>query len=207
MDSFELQNGLVLLAGTAAVIGLVALMVATILHRARAKAEPAKAPMQTPEFGAVKRSDAPPPAVDRPPQPVAPPTRIAVPNSAPQASPQSYAAVAAAQARDIPKTPAASPARPVIDYTNALAGIRPDASYTSAAIATLLGMATNPRPSPAEARVADSYAAIAARSASLKPRTEVPPASNRIDYSRELAHLPPNASYAAIAVAAAAQQR
>lgn len=206
MESFELENALFLLGATAVVVFLVGVMAATILRRARARTEPAKAPMPTPEFGAVKQSDVSPPKAARPPQPVAPPTRTAVPSPAPQQALQpSYTAIAVAQARGIPATRGPEP-RPVVDYTDALTGVRPHASYTAAAIASLLGIAASEGATPTETHAGDSYAAIAARSATPHPRNELPPI-NRIDYSRELAQLQPNASYAAIAVAAAAQQR
>lgn len=207
MGAPELQKALSLLEGTAAVIFLIALIALVLVRRSRAKAKPEKAPMPTPEFGSAKRPETAATDAVRAPQPVAPPTRVAVPQSPTQAPQQSYAAIAAAQANgSIPRPATPPPARTVIDYTNTLTNIRPDASYTSAAIASLLGIVANAHAPTAETHAGESYAAIAARSSTLKPRMEAP-SPPRIDYSREATVLPPNASYTAIAIATAAAHR
>lgn len=205
MGAFEPQNALSLLEGAAAVIFLIALIALALVRRLGAEAKPEKAPIPTPEFGSVKRPDIPATDSVRAPQPVAPPTRVAVPQSATQAPQQSYAAIAAAQATGGISRRVAPPARPPIDYTNALTNISPDASYTSAAIASLLGIATANTP-PAETHTKESYTAIAARSAPPKPRMDASP-QPRIDYSHDAIDLPSNASYTAIAVATAAAHR
>ncbi len=205
MGAFEPQDALILLAGTAAFIFLIVFIVSAIVRRSRTGQQPATAPNPTPEFGSVKRPQVPATDTERTMAPVAPPTRVAVPQVGAHAPQQSYAAIAAAQSSRSPARTASAPIRTAIDYTNALTNIRPDASYTSAAIASLLGTAANANAPPREARTSTSYAAIAVASASQKPRMEAAP-NPRIDYSGETVELPPNASYAAIAVAAAARQ-
>lgn len=205
MGAFEPQDALILLAGTGAFIFLICLIVAAIVQRSRTGQQSAVAHNPTPEFGSLKRPQAPATDTERTMPPVAPPTRVAVPQAAAPAPQQSYAAIAAAQASRNPAKAASAPIGTAIDYTNALTDVRPDASYTSAAIASLLGIAPNANTPPREARTSTSYAAIAVASASHKPRAEAAP-DPRIDYSGETVELPPNASYAAIAVAAAARQ-
>lgn len=208
MGAFDLQNPLSLMEEAAAVVFLISLVALILARQSRARPKPDAARLPTPEFGSVKRTDARATPAGPTPQPVAPPARVAVPQSAAPAPLQSYAAIAAAQAARSAPSPAAAQTREVIDYSDALTGIRPDASYTAAAIASLLGIAVKSNGASTETHAGEtgeSYAAIAARSGPPTPRTTAPTAT-RIDYSREAIELPPNASYAAIAVATAAHR-
>jgi hypothetical protein len=198
------------------VVAAAAVVVALLIRRGRSR-PPAPAHQIQPKTPAADTPAVAPVVPLRKPDHgvAAPPVRVAVPQSAPRPS---YAAIAAAHV--VAATPAPeAPAAPPVDYTGALSDIAPDASYTAIAIATALGIAGNAAPaSPAKAPArngaasvangasAESYAAIAAAAAaSAAPRPATAPAAIVIDYSDEVTELPPGASYAAIAVAAAAR--
>lgn len=214
MGAWSPEILLALLAGAA---GIILLLIIT--HRSRQKAsQQMQDGASTPPFGAARSAE--PPSVAEPPAPsievaAPPPATHTAPPPAAAASVQSYADIAAAQAGS-PRSridDAAAP-RTRVDYTHALADIRPDASYTAVAIASALGIAQSSDVSaqaahaqaaaPANER---SYAAIAADT-SPAPVAAKPdaPFATPIDYSGVSIDAAMANSYAAIAVAEAARQ-
>lgn len=205
----------ILLALMAGAAGIILLLVIT--HRSRQKAsQQVQDAASTPPFRSARPADvqfsAEPPA---PSIEVSVPPPLATPAPAAAAPVQSYAAAAVAQAGS-PRAridDAAAPRTP-IDYAHALADIRPDASYTAAAIASALGIAQSSEVSaqaahaePAAPANGRSYAAIAADTSSA-PVAAKPgvPSATPIDYSGVSIDAAMGNSYAAIAVAEAARQ-
>lgn len=205
-----------------AVAAVLAVFAALLIRGRRAKKPASGQQARQTTIAHTATRAAAPATVFRPRKPDAevtpPPARLAVPRSA---NLPSYAAVAAAQAPQAAPGPPTSEHATAVDYTGALAGTAPNASYAAIAIATLLGGAPDPRgpsaqpetsgsrsPSAANGGQAGSYAAIAAALAATP--TPPPPASHAravIADSGEAPDVPPGASDAAIAVATAARAR
>lgn len=196
--------------GFIAAVGMLVLLVVVLIvaRRSRTGRRADAPPAPTPEFGAVR-----PPSAAEAVSNVARNAPAAEPKP-PQIQPQprpaqaTYAAIAAAAAGSAGVPAAASMTRrKPVDYANALAGMRADASYTAIAIAAHLG--ETPRVveiQQARERSEPSYAAVAAGATdrqNLPARSQ--PVRQHVCYRGEAVDVPPTASYAAIAVAAAAR--
>lgn len=218
------------LAFLIAVVAAIAFAAIVIRRLTPAKQPTAAAPHQ-PAFTAQTQPSAPKPAAPAPssaPAPVAAPAPQSVqpprtqPAPAPAVSSQaasqpSYTLIAAVEAAKAGPRPAppATAEQQRIDYSSEATSVSPGASYAAIAVATAAraaqGLAGEPFTPCAAGSVnerkpeaATSYAAIAAASARApQPQSGAPQQRIRIDYSDMPADLPPNASYTAIAVAAA----
>ncbi len=220
------------LAFLIAVVAAIAFAAIVIRRLTPAKQPTAAAPHQ-PAFTAQTQPSAPKPAAPAPssapaPAPVAAPAPQSVqlprtqPAPAPAVSSQaasqpSYTLIAAVEAAKAGPRPAppATAEQQRIDYSSEATSVSPGASYAAIAVATAAraaqGLAGEPFTPCAAGSVnerkpeaATSYAAIAAASAHApQPQSGAPQQRIRIDYSDMPADLPPNASYTAIAVAAA----
>lgn len=221
MGAYSPEQTLIFIAAAVvAAVLLLALLIRRLRSRKPAAGQQARAPAHAP---AEPRPVAPAAQPRKPADDLAaPPVRVAVPHPAPARTFEpSYAAVAAAHANAHSRQTPAAPVAPAIDYTDALTGIAPNASYTAAAIAAAIGVTAATRESvpptaPAQSRPAgyrngapaESYAAIAAAlTANAAPAPHAPHAFALIDYSGETTDVPPGASYAAVAVAHAARAR